>query len=170
MTKKKRTIVSSRHLATEEGWALSEIEFGLTVLHNAFHMWIERCAAAAGAGELSAIDLLVLHNVNHRSTQKRRLDISFMLNIEDAHIVNYVLKKLAKQGLLEKEKRGKEIFYSTSAKGKQLCTEYGKVREECLVSGLKMMGMDNNELSKHAQLLRSLSGLYNQAARAAASL
>ena len=170
MTEKKRTIVSSRHLATEEGWALSEVEFGLTVLHNAFHMWIERCSAAAGAVELSAIDMLVLHNVNHRGTDKRRLDISFMLNIEDAHVVNYALKKLARQGLVQKQKRGKEIFYRTSAKGKRLCTEYRKVREQCLLSGLKMMGLENNELSEHAKLLRSLSGLYDQAARAAASL
>ena len=65
-TKKKRKIVSSRHLATEQGWPLSEVEFGLTIVFNAFQKWIVRCDAAAGQGVMNAIDVLVLHNVNHR--------------------------------------------------------------------------------------------------------
>ena len=170
MTTKKRKIVSSRHLATEGGWPLSEVEFGLTVVYNAFQKWIVRCAAAAGQPDLNAIDVLVLHNVNHRDNAKRRIDISFLLNIEDAHTVNYALKKLVNLELVEKQKRGKEIFYSTSAKGKKLCEEYRNVREQCLIPGMRQIDQDADELSRHAETLRTLSGLYDQASRAAASL
>ena len=169
-TKKKRTIVSSRHLATEQGWPLSEVEFGLTIVFNAFQKWIVRCAAAAGQGDMNAIDGLVLHNVNHRDKEKRRIDVTFMLNIEDSHVVNYALKKLVSMGLVEKEKRGKEIFYATSAKGKKLCEEYRNVREQCLIPGINSINQDAEELSGHAAVLRTLSGLYDQASRAAASL
>lgn len=169
-TKKKRKIVSSRHLATEEGWPLSEVEFGLTIVFNAFQKWIVRCAAAAGQGDMNAIDVLVLHNVNHRDKEKRRIDVTFMLNIEDSHVVNYALKKLVSMGLIEKEKRGKEIFYATSEKGKKLCEEYRNVREQCLIPGIKSINQDAEELSRHAAVLRTLSGLYDQASRAAASL
>lgn len=169
-TNKKRKIVSSRHLATEEGWPLSEVEFGLTIVFNAFQKWIVRCAAAAGQGDMNAIDVLVLHNVNHRDKEKRRIDVTFMLNIEDSHVVNYALKKLVSMGLIEKEKRGKEIFYATSAKGKKLCEEYRNVREQCLIPGIKSINQDAEELSRQAAVLRTLSGLYDQASRAAASL
>ncbi len=170
MTNKKRKIVSSRHLATEEGWPLSEVEFGLTVVYNAFQKWIVRCAVAAGQPDLSAMDVLVLHNVNHRDNEKRRVDISFMLNIEDTHTVNYSLKKLVGLELVGKEKRGKEIFYSTTAKGKKLCNDYRSVREQCLIPGMKHLDQDADALSEHAETLRTLSGLYDQASRAAASL
>lgn len=170
MTDKKRKIVSSRHLATEDGWPLSEVEFGMTVVNNAFQKWIVRCAAAAGQSDLSAIDVLVLHNVNHRDNEKRRIDISFLLNIEDTHTVNYALKKLVGFELIGKEKRGKEIFYTTTQKGKKLCDEYRTVREQCLIPGVKSIDHDADELSKLAEALRTLSGLYDQASRAAASL
>ena len=168
--KKKRKIVSSRHLATEDGWSLSEVEFGLTVVSNAFQKWVVRCAAAAGKLDLSATDVLVLHNINHRDSEKRLVDICFVLNIEDTHTVNYALKKLLKVELIEKEKRGKEIFYSTSPAGKELCEEYRNIREQCLISGMKSLSLSEDELQKQAEILRTLSGLYDQASRAAASL
>ena len=42
---------------------------------------------------------------------KRLVDICFVLHVEDQHTVNYSLKKLVKGKLVEREKRGKEIFY-----------------------------------------------------------
>ncbi len=169
-SKKKRKIVSSRHLATPEGWPLSEVEFGLTVIYNAFQQWVVRCAAAAGQGDMNAIDVLVLHNINHRNNEKRRVDICFMLNIEDTHTVNYALKKLVKLGLIEGAKRGKEVFYTTTTQGRQLCDEYRNIREQCLVQSLKTIEQDGDQLSEMAENLRALSGLYDQASRAAASL
>ncbi len=41
-------IVSSSHLVSERAGELSEFEFGLTVLHNAFNRWMVRCMSAAG--------------------------------------------------------------------------------------------------------------------------
>lgn len=169
--KKKRLIVSSRHLATDEGWPLSEVEFGLTVLNNAFLKWIVKCSSAAGQKELNALDVLVFHNINHRNNAKRRIDICFILNIEDSHTVNYALKKLLKLGLIKGTKRGKEIFYTPTEEGLAFCEEYKTVREQCLISSYKSEESKNAEdLSFIAETLRSLSGLYDQAARTAASL
>lgn len=166
----KRRIVSSDHLATEEGWPLSEIEFSLNVIHNAFSKWTVRCAAASGFVDMTHLDILVIHHINHRSSAKRRIDICFMLNIEDTHTVTYTLKKLVRQDLVKGTKRGKEIFYETTAEGRKLCDEYGKIRELCLISGFKSQNQDSSELSEIAGILRGLSGLYDQASRAAASL
>lgn len=51
---------------------------------------------AVGHNDFNPLDILVLHNVNHRNKEKRLSDVAFMLNIEDNHTVNYALKKAAK--------------------------------------------------------------------------
>ncbi len=163
-------IVSSRHLAEGDGWELSELEFGLIVGFNAFSRWVTRCMAAAGQPDLSPLEILILHNVNHRDRDKRLSDISFLLNIEDSHTVNYALRKLLKSGLLVSEKRGKEVFYRTSAEGIALCKAYRDVRQQCLLDGLVPTDMNSVELRDLARMLRALSGHYDQASRAAASL
>lgn len=166
----KRKIVSSRHLAESEAWPLSEVELGLTVFYNAFTKWIVRCAAAAGCNDLSPIDVLTLHNIHHRDNEQRRIDICFMLNIEDSHTINYALKKLVKLNLIEGTKRGKEMYYATTKKGNVLCEEYRVIREDCLISSIPTTSQNADELSNVAATLRSLSGVYDQAARAAASI
>ena len=166
----RRRIVSSRHLADGEGWEASEFEYGLIIAQNAFSRWTMRCMAAAGNAEISALEILVLHNVNHRSRDKRLADICFLLNIEDSHTVNYALRKLLKMDLLVSEKRGKEVFYRTSAEGAALCDAYRRVREQCLLDGLGRMDISGEALREMATNLRALSGLYDQASRAASSL
>lgn len=166
----KRKIVSSRHLADGEGWEASEFEFGLIIAFNAFSRWMVKCMAAAGHTDMSPLEILVLHNVNHRGRDKRLSDICFLLNIDDTHTVNYALRKLSKAELIVSEKRGKEVFYSTSAEGVALCDEYRTVRERCLIDGLSRMDISGGELSAIASNLRALSGQYDQASRAASSL
>ncbi|WP_010138769.1 winged helix DNA-binding protein [Oceanicola sp. S124] len=165
-----RRIVSSRHLAEGEGWEASEFEYGLIIAYNAFTRWMQRCMTAAGMPELSPLEILVLHNTNSRGREKRLTDICFILNIEDSHTVNYALRKLLKLGLLDNEKRGKEVFYKTSPAGLALCMAYQKIREQCLLGTLPATGYDGEELRRIASALRGMSGLYDQASRAAASL
>lgn len=161
-----RRIVSSRHLAEGEGWEVSELEFGLIIVFNAFSRWITRCMAAAGQPDLSPLEILTLHHVKHRSRDKRLSDICFQLNIEDSHTVNYALRKLLKAGLLNSEKRGKEVFYRASPEGVALCNAYRDVRRQCLLEGMS----STDELRELARMLRALSGQFDQASRAAATL
>lgn len=170
MTSDTRRIVSSRHLADGEGWEASEFEYGLIIAYNAFTRWMQRCMTAAGMPELSPLEILVLHNTNSRGREKRLSDVCFILNIEDTHTVNYALRKLLKLGLLENEKRGKEVFYRTSPSGQALCMAYSRIREQCLLGSLPATGHDGEDLRRIASSLRGMSGLYDQASRAAASL
>ncbi|KEO60278.1 winged helix DNA-binding protein [Thioclava indica] len=165
-----RRIVSSRHLADGQTWEASEYEYGLIIAYNSFARWMQRCMGAAGMGELSPLEILVLHNANHRNREKRLSDICFLLNIEDTHTVTYALRKLVKMGLLTSEKRGKEVFYRTSDTGQALCDRYRVVREECLLEPIEKGGPDGAELREIAAAMRVLSGLYDQASRAASSL
>ena len=53
---------------------------GITVRKSAR---VERLAAA-GVRDLTFLDVLVVHHVNHRGRAKRLADICFVLNVEDA--------------------------------------------------------------------------------------
>ncbi|NSX56862.1 winged helix DNA-binding protein [Parasulfitobacter algicola] len=169
-SKGKRRIVSSRHLAEGEGWQASEIEYGMIIAYNAFSRWMVRCMSAAGNTDLTPLEILVLHNANHRGRDKRLTDICFLLNVEDTHTVNYALKKLMKMELLQSEKRRKEVFYRTSDAGEALCDAYRSVRERCFLDGLSRLDLSGEEMREIASSLRTLSGQYDQASRAAASL
>ena len=162
-------IVSSRHLAEGEHWEMSEFEYGLIVAYNAFSRWMVRCMAAAGESDLTVLDILVLHNVNHRGREKRLKDICFLLNIEDTHTVNYALHKLLRVMLLTSEKRGKEVFYRTSAKGAALCGHHIELRGACLGTGIGSPADNSAKIQAVATQLRNLSGLYDHVSRTLAA-
>ncbi|MCL4772468.1 MAG: winged helix DNA-binding protein [Burkholderiaceae bacterium] len=178
-------ILSSAHLADGDWGELSEFEFGLIVATHAFDRWAVRCMAAAGMPDLTITDVLVLHHVHHRGKGKKLADICFTLNYEDAHVVAYALRKLTGLGLVRGEKSGKEVLHSTTPAGAGLAARYRAVRDRCLVASVPdrlgslpggagrerdARGDERSELAHLARMLRTLSGLYDQAARAAASL
>ena len=163
-----RGIVSSSHLVSPRSVELSELEFGLIVAWNAFSRWAMRCMAAAGCPDLTITDVLVLHHINHRARNKKLADICFVLNYEDTHVVAYSLKKLVAAELALAQKVGKEVFYSPTPTGEVAVQKYREVREACLVDNLD--AERNADIGEMARLLRTMSGLYDQAARAATSL
>ncbi len=163
-------VVSSAHLASGAMPALSEVEFAVTMMVNAYHRWMVRCMAASGTEGMSPLDVLVLHTINHRGRPKTLSDICLVLNIEDTHTVTYAMKKLEKAGLITSGRRGKEKTAKITESGETACLEYRRLREAILIKPMKALGLDENELSRLAATLRLVSGNYDQAARAAAAM
>ncbi len=163
-------IVSSSQLAEGGMPALSEMEYALVVAGNAFSRWTVRCMNGAGLSGLTPLEVQVLHSVNHREREKTLGDLCTMLNIEDTHLVSYAIKKLVGLKLVTSGKRGKEKTVRIAKKGRAACAEYKEVREALLISSIKSMGVEAEDVSRIAAMLRALSGQYDQAARGAASL
>jgi predicted MarR family transcription regulator len=163
-------IVSSAHLVSPRSAEMSEFEFGLIIAGHAFHRWVVHCMAAAGLKDLTPLDVLVLHHVTHRARDKRLADICFIMNIEDTHLVNYALKKLQALGVVAARRQGKDVTYAATEAGAETVRRYRDIRESCLIDALKADDGLNREIGELARLLRMLSGVYDQAARAAASL
>lgn len=163
-------IVSSAHLVSPRSKQLSEFEFGLIVSNNAFSRWMVHCMSAAGLRELTPLDVLVLHHVHHRARDKRLSEICFIMNVEDTHLINYSLKKLQGLGVVQSSRNGKDVTYATTDSGRQYVERYREIRESCLINALKADDALNAQIGELATLLRVLSGVYDQAARAAASL
>ncbi len=163
-------IVSSAHLAAGAMPALSEFEFGSIMVSHAFERWMVRCMSAAGVPDLSAVDVLILHTVFHRDRPKRMADICLVLNIEDTHVVSYAVKKLTRLKLVSSRRHGKEKLVAITDLGADACRRYQEIREALLVRSVAAMGLDQKALGMIAAQMRVLSGHYDQAARAAASL
>jgi predicted MarR family transcription regulator len=163
-------IVSSDQLLSEKSAELSELEYGMIISWNAFNRWLVRCMSAAGYNDLTPIDILVLHHLNHRRKEKKLADICFVLNVEDTHIVSYSLKKLLSAKLVKNKKQGKEVLFSLNEEGVRLCSAYREIRETCLMSGFSGDENENQQFKEMARMLRALSGHYDQAARAASSI
>ncbi len=163
-------VVSAAHLASGALPALSELEYAMTLTSNAMQRWTVLAATASGLPGLTPMDVQVLHSVHHRDRPKSLSELCMMLHIEDTHLVNYAIKKLESLNLLSTGKRGKEKIAKISPSGASACQQYHKIREALLIESIKTLGLDVKEISRAAQLLRILSGQYDQAARSAASL
>jgi predicted MarR family transcription regulator len=161
-------LVSSSQLVVEGQVEASEFEYGMILTWNAFSRWATCCMGAAGAADLTMVDIILLNHITHRGKHKKLADICFTLNFGDTHVVSYSLRKLATAQLVSSKKVGKEVFYSTTKKGEALVERYRAVRNKCLVPSIESSVADR--LSASAKTLREMSGTYDQAARAASSL
>lgn len=163
-------VVTAAHLAAGGMPALSEVEFAMTVMHHAFERWMVRCMAAAGVPGLQPTAVHILHAAAHRGRDKTLAEICMMFNIEDTHVASYAIKKLAALGLVTTSRRGKEKTVRATEAGLAACARYHRVREGLLVDSLKHLKLDETALSEIAAAMHTISGQYDQAARAAASL
>ncbi len=162
-------IVSSSHLAQGQSSALSEFEYALIMVNHAFQRWMQSCSTTCEFPDLSPLDILIIHNIQHRNRAKRIADVAFTLNLDDLHNVSYSVRKLVKKGLVESVRQGKDTYYQVTAKGHKYCLDYRDIREQCLVDTLHKLNIEEH-LSDIATRLRTLSGFYDQASRAARSL
>ena len=84
--------------------------------------------------------------------------------------MSYAVKKLTRLKLVSSRRQGKEKLVAVTDLGAAACRRYQEVREALLVRSVAAMGLDQAALTRLAAQMRVLSGHYDQAARAAASL
>ena len=145
--------------------SLSQVEFALVTLVFGFSRWVESCMDAAGYRGLSALDVLVLHAVNHRARGCRLSDICTVLNIDDTHLVSYALKKLVAADLVTVIREGRERHFETSARGDEACAAYREVRDRNLVPSVGQIAGDLDEMARVEKFLCTMTILYDQAGR-----
>jgi predicted MarR family transcription regulator len=149
--------------------ALQEVELAALSVNHAFHRWIMSSMTVAQLEHLAVVDVLVLHQISGRASHKRLADICFILNIEDTHVVAYSLRKLVGLGVIQADRQGKDVTYCATALGDEYLRRHQEIREHCLISCIDKLELPSAVLEELAQFLRKMSGLYDQAARAASS-
>lgn len=148
---------------------ISEIDLGLVNAMHAFQRWIVSAMRDCGFCDLTVIDALLLDLLKQRGHEKRLADICFMLNIEDTHVVGYSLRKLINRGVVATRKHGKEVTYAMTPAGEECLEHFQEIHQRHLLDTLEALQLNKDVLNALARHLRKMSGLYDQAARAASS-
>jgi predicted MarR family transcription regulator len=153
---------------TTESEQLSELELTLTVLWNCVRRWLSQRSNSQTVNGLSDLDVFLMHLLVYRNKPLRGIDLAFALSIDDMHLVSYSLKKLARVGLISSRKIGKEVFYVATEKGQEHYFDFVNDRKKYLEPAMKFLSKDFY-LEALTGFLRTLSSVYEQAARSAAS-
>lgn len=148
---------------------LSELELGLTVLWNSVRRWMNQRSKASLIAGLSELDTFLLHLLVYRDRALRAADLAFALSIDDMHLISYSLKKLARLEAVATARVGKEIVYSATDTGRRHYEEYLDDRKRYLEPAMRYFRSGDVDTEELKALFRAMSGVYEQAARAAAS-
>ena len=148
---------------------LSAMELALTVLWNSVRRWMTQSGEQNNLKGLSELDIFLVHLLVYRNRPLRVIDLAFALSIDDLHQVTYSLKKLSRLGIVAGVKRGKEVFYTAGDEGQKHYEAFMSDRGLYLEPAMRLATSGEYDLPTLTNFLRTLSGVYEQAARSAAS-
>ncbi len=158
------------HLArTETERRLTDFEFGLERLAQAYYRWKAACLAAVCDVPLTGDDVAVLNVVRMGDEPKRLSEIGQLLNRVDVPNLQYATRKLVRVGLVETcgSSSRKETRYRATASGRAVTEAYAQLRAATLPPMLEAQdgwATKSETASIHLDLL---SSLYTQAAQVA---
>ena len=152
----------SWHLArTETERRLSEFEFRLERLAQAYYRWKAACLAAVCDVPLTGDDVAVLNVVRMGDEPKRLSEIGQLLNRVDVPNLQYATRKLVRSGLIETEGSSsrKETRYRATQTGHSVTEAYAALRAATLPPMLEALEgwADKSEAAGgHLELVASL--------------
>jgi predicted MarR family transcription regulator len=160
----------SWHLArTETERRLSDFEFGLERLAQAYYRWKAACLAAVCDVPLTGDDVAVLNVVRMGDEPKRLSEIGQLLNRVDVPNLQYATRKLVRCGLIETEGSSsrKETRYRATATGRSVTEAYATLRAATLPPMLEALDGWAAKCETTSIQLDLISSLYAQAAQVA---
>jgi predicted MarR family transcription regulator len=160
----------SWHLArTETERRLSDFEFGLERLAQAYYRWKAACLAAVCDVPLTGDDVAVLNVVRMGDEPKRLSEIGQLLNRVDVPNLQYATRKLVRVGLIETEGSSsrKETRYRATATGYSVTEAYAALRAATLPPMLEALDGWAAKSETTSTQLDLISSLYAQAAQVA---
>ncbi len=158
------------HLATTEHEVnLTELEFALMRVRESFDRWQGECFAAVSGLSLSGVENALLHLVRLHERPKPLKDLLRLANRDDVPNIQYALRKLARLGLIRQGGGRGNAVYVLTPLGTELTDRYAELRQRLLVESTQVVTGVDQRMQEAAQMLNLLSGMYEQAARVAAT-
>jgi predicted MarR family transcription regulator len=160
----------SWHLSrTETERRLTDFEFGLERLAQAYYRWKAACLAAVCDVPLTGDDVAVLNVVRMGDEPKRLSEIGQLLNRVDVPNLQYATRKLVRAGLIETEggSSRKETRYRATATGHSVTEAYAALRAATLPPMLEALDGWAAKSETTSVQLDLISSLYAQAAQIA---
>lgn len=149
--------------------ALTDFEFVLHHIVEAFRRWTVELHAFVGGEAMANEDVSVLQVVRMRERAKSISEIAKFLNREDTANVQYSLRKLESAGLIRKVPglAPRQTAYVPTARGIDVTDKYAELRREILLGLMQAMGDSSAIMGEATRKMALMTGFYDQAARLA---
>ncbi|PCI46078.1 MAG: hypothetical protein COB49_09215 [Alphaproteobacteria bacterium] len=161
------------HLATNDHEiALTELEYSLFRSYESFSRWMKECTVAASGFSMSANDCAILNLIAMRNRPKGITEIARLLNRDDNTNIQYTIRKLTSDKLVEKtstDNRRKGVRYRTTAAGNKVVARFVALRKGLLIEMTEAIRAMDDQLTNGSKILDIMTGMYEQAARVAAT-
>ncbi|HUT48574.1 MAG TPA: winged helix DNA-binding protein [Alphaproteobacteria bacterium] len=160
------------HLSRDASEArLTGFEFSLERVMHAFYRWKAACLEAVSDAGLTGNDVAVLNTIRMKERAKSRTEIARLLNREDVSNIQYALRKLLREGLIEKcdAASRKTATYRATEAGIGVTEAYAEMRRTVLIAMSPHLAEGESPFEEAGQLLDLMAGAYDQAAKRAAT-
>jgi len=161
------------HLAKDETeFKVTELEFALMRVIEAFARWVAAADEMVGLSELKHAEHIILHVIRMQNRPKSGATIARLLNRDDLPNIQYSLRKLESIGLIQKikEQGNKNHSYSITNMGENLTNEYSQMRSEILIKKFRSITEFDVRVEDATELLAIITGIYEESARSSVSL
>ncbi|AXK80622.1 hypothetical protein DW352_08930 [Pseudolabrys taiwanensis] len=176
---RKNKQISEVTATVDRGWHLArtplemdvaDIEYALMRCYEAFGRWQAECLASVIEFSASGPENALLHIIGMNERPKTIRDLAHMTNREDIPNIQYSLRKLLKAKLITRTGSGRSgVNYDVTALGRRVIERYADIRSALLIEAVSRVPKLTGRLADSAHTLELMTGIYEQAARTAAT-
>lgn len=127
---------------------------------------------AASGFNMSANDCAILNLIAMRGRSKGITEISRLLNRDDNTNIQYSIRKLTQDKLVEKtssDKRRKGVRYRATPAGNEVVNRFVALRKGLLIEMTEAIRAIDDQFANGSKILDIMTGMYDQGARIAAT-
>jgi len=150
---------------TDEEVPVTMIEYSLLRTFGAFERWMAECQGAAAHIPMSSTDNLVLNAIRMREVPKGVSEIARFLNRDDVSNIQYSLRKLQAEGLIEKtsSKKSRRASYQVTEKGRKVTDEFARLRSKLLIAAVPSLTDWEEQVATTRRVLGLMQSIYENA-------
>ena len=150
---------------TDEEIPVTMTEYSLLRTFGAFERWMAECQGAAAHLPMSSTDNLVLNAIRMREVPKAVSELARFLNRDDVSNIQYSLRKLQAEGLIEKvsPKKSRRASYQVTERGRKVTDEFARLRRELLIAAVPSLTDWEEQVATTRRVLGLMQSIYENA-------
>jgi predicted MarR family transcription regulator len=138
-------------------------------IFESIQRWQAKCVEAS-EGAISGQENTILNVVRLNDRAKGLSDIAQFLNRTDLSNIQYAIRKLLKQGLIQKtpgksENQRKDVTYEVTETGYRLTEKFATIRRQLLIEAFKNAGLNEELFIEMRGKVNAMIGIYESASR-----
>lgn len=148
----------------------TEAEFALMRTFEGFGRWQAECLASVCDLAATGPENAMLHLIRMNDRPKTIRDLARLTNRDDVPNIQYSLRKLIGAGLVARKGSGRAgVTYEVTEEGRRVTDDYGALRRRLLIAAIGNLPGFADRLAEASRTLNVLTGIYEEAARVAAT-